>query len=76
MVMDISALGLKSCLKCIPIHLWPSALLAFKCFLEEILFLTQSYLFLQSSPAVFGLEKPQQQPPSNVARVEEMTLAD
>lgn len=75
--MDISVLGFKSCLKCIPSQLRPSALLAFKRSLEEIpFFLTQHYLFLQSSPAFFCLAKPQQQPPSNVARVVEITLAD
>lgn len=77
MVMDISALRLKSSLKHISCQLWPSALLAFKCSLEEILFfLNQPYPFLQSSCAVLCLAKPQQQPPGNVARVVQTTLAD
>lgn len=87
-MMDISALRLKSSLKCIPYQLWPPALLAFKCSLEEILFFgvflllfffffkTQPYPFLQSSCAVLCLAKPQQQPPGYVARVVETTLAD
>lgn len=39
-------------------------------------FLNQPYPFLQSSCAVLCLAKPQQQPPGNVARVVQTTLAD